>query len=241
MLQGKAMPLPRVALASALFALVSPGCSTSVAPIEVAAGCPGRPAQGSTPAQGAADEDLIDDFEHEGNALPRRGDRNGTWALGFGSDGDIEASGSDQCAARGRRAGHFAGSGLSSSPNWTAVLRSPAGGVPQLVDASAYGGISFWAALGPNVAAPFALQVGVTTPAPSGSRDDIACPGCMGYYVDEVSLQHHWQRFDLRFADLVQFENGNPRVPLRLDTLVGLTFWPDGDFDIWLDDVRFEP
>jgi hypothetical protein len=239
---SEAMLSHRGALGCVLLALASSGCSASVAPIEVAPGCPDGPARGSAPAQAAADEDLIDDFEHEGNALPRRGDRNGTWALGFGSDGsaEVEAGGSDQCAFRGGRAGHFTGSGLSSrGPNWTAVLRSQTGGGAQSIDASAYAAVSFWAAAGPGVATPYALQVGVTTPAPNGSN--IACPGCFGYYVDEVSLEHHWQRFELRFRDLVQFDNGNPLVPLRPDTLVGLVFWPDRDFDIWLDDVRFEP
>ena len=238
------MPPHRGALGCVLVALASSGCSASVAPIEVAPGCPDGRARASAPALAAADADLIDDFEHEGNALPRRGDRNGTWALGFGSDGsaEVEASGSDQCAFGGGRAGHFTANGLSErGPNWTALLRSQTGSGAQSIDATAYAGISFWAAAGPGVATPYALQVGVTTPAPSASRSDTACPGCMGYYIDEVALEHHWQRFELRFRDLVQFDNGNPLVPLRLDTLVGLVFWPDRDVDIWLDDVRFEP
>jgi hypothetical protein len=28
---------------------------------------------------------------------------------------------------------------------------------------------------------------------------------------------------------------------LRRDQLVGVIFWPDRDFDVWIDDVRFEP
>jgi hypothetical protein len=185
---------------------------------------------------------VIDDFEHEGNALPRLGGRNGMWAVGSdGSSDELEAVTSSRCASPGRRAGHFAGSGFSGwGANWTALLRSPVGGAATQFDATSYTGISFWAAVGPEIPTPFLLQVGVTTPPPNSMWNGITCPSCMGYYVTQVSLDHHWERFELRFADLVQFDNGNPATPLRLETLVGLTFWPDGDFDIWIDDVRFE-
>ncbi len=186
---------------------------------------------------------MIDDFEHEGASLPVRGDRDGAWILG--SDGSAEppeASVSEHCAARGRRAGHFAGSGFSSwGANWTAVLRSTADGAATPYDATTYGGISFWAAVSPNMPAPFSLPVGVTTL-------DVAwnggiCATCMDhYYGTTISLGHAWRRFELRFSDLVaQNGGGDPPIALRLDELVGVIFWPAEDFDLWLDDVRFEP
>jgi hypothetical protein len=105
-------------------------------------------------------------------------------------------------------------------------------------DATPYGGISFWAAVSPNVPLPFSLPVGVTTM-------DVAwnggiCATCMDYYGTTVSLGHAWRRFELRFADLAQSGSGDPLVALRRDELVGLIFWPTEDFDLWLDDVRFE-
>lgn len=158
-----------------------------------------------------------------------------------GSADELAWSVSDRCAAQGQRAGHFVGSGLSGwGATWTALLRGSAGNM-STYDASAYGGISFWAALGPQVSAPFSVPVGVTNPAPEGSSSRVACASCLDYYASEISLDHHWQRFELRFSDLVQLNNGNPTTALRLDQIIGLTFWPEGDFDLWVDDIRFEP
>jgi hypothetical protein len=221
----------------------SGACSVTVAPIDVAAGCPAEPPRTAAPRETAGGSDLIDDFEHEGNSLPRRGGRDGMWALlSDGSADTLEAGVSDHCAARGQRAGHFAGNGLSGwGAHWTALLRRQSGGPAVPFDATAHGGISFWAALGSEVPAPFSLQVGVTTPAPDVSAGGVGCATCMGYYASDISLDHTWRRFELRFRELVQADNGNPPAPLRLDTVVGLTFWPTEDVEIWLDDVRFEP
>ena len=67
------------------------------------------------------------------------------------------------------------------------------------------------------------------------------CERCMDYYRTEVSLERAWQRFELRFAELKQSGNGSPLVDLRSDELVGVIFWPESDFDLWVDDLRFEP
>jgi hypothetical protein len=224
-----------------MVALASAGCGVSVEPIEVGAGCP---QQSARPALDATSEpNLIDDFEHEGVQLPRRGGRDGMWVVASdGSSDELDARVSDRCAARGQQAGHFVGSGLSSwGAMWTALLRNQAGSTVVSYDATAYGGISFWAALSPEVSVPFSVPVGVTNPAPDVASSAVACPKCLDYYASKISLDHSWRRFELRFTDLVQLDNGNPTHTLRLDKLVGLTFWPDRDFDFWVDDVRFEP
>src|SRR5689334_366329 len=85
------------------------GCSTSIEPIEVAAGCPDQPLRG--PSQYADDprSRLIDDFEHEGTAIPRIDGRDGIWVEGNDETGETtESSVSDVCAGRGQRSGHFA-------------------------------------------------------------------------------------------------------------------------------------
>ena len=66
------------------------------------------------------------------------------------------------------------------------------------------------------------------------------CSACMDYYRTTVSLDHTWQRYELRFDELAQDGSGAPIIALRLDQLVGFIFWPSDDFDLWLDDVRFE-
>jgi hypothetical protein len=235
------MPSDRPSLCQWAIALVSAGCSASVAPIEVASGCPEQPLRGPAQYAGEAERNLIDDFEHEGPSLPRRGGRDGSWALGSdGSADDLEANLSERCAARGQRAGHFAGNGFSSwGANWTAVLRGAGAGLAVPYDATSYGGISFWAAVGPDVPVPFSLPVGVTTM-------DVAwnggiCAPCMDYYRTTVSLDRAWRRFEFRFSDLAQSGSGDPLIALRRDQLVGVIVWPEGDFDLWLDDVRFEP
>lgn len=221
--------------------LFSAGCSVSVEPIVVADGCPQQPARGTSRLE-ATSANLLDDFEHEGASLPRRGGRDGMWvSASDGSSDEVEWSVSEHCAARGQRAGHFVGRGLSGwGATWTALLRTSTGSTTTY-DASAYGGISFWAAQGTQMAAPLSVPVGVTNPAPEGGSSRVGCASCLDYYATDISLDHHWRRFELRFSDLVQLDNGNPTAALRIDEIVGLTFWPEGDFDIWVDDVRFEP
>jgi hypothetical protein len=215
-------------------------CSASVEPIEVAASCPDQPIRGPSQFAAAPEQQLIDDFEHESQSLPRLGGRDGAWILGSDSTGaHLEANVSDKCAGRGQRAGHFVGNGFSNwAANWTAVLRSQPGGTAVAYDATPYGGISFWAAVSSDSPAPFSLPVGVTSM-------DVAwnggiCTKCMDYYRSTVSVDRAWRRFELRFSDLAQTGMGEPQVALRLEKFVGVIFWPQADFDVWVDDVRFE-
>lgn len=223
---------------AAVFALS--GCSAEITPIEVAAGCPDRPERGPARLDDELDELLIDDFEDGAMSLPRVSGRNGVWVIG--SDGtfdQLEAIVSDECAGRGQNAGHFVGSGFSRwGANWTAVFRDSGGGTAVPYDATSYLGFSFWAAAGDDVSTPLSLPVGVTSV-------DVAwnggvCTECMDYYRTEVTLDRSWRRFEVRFADLAQIGVGDPLVALRLDQLVGVIFWPETDFDVWIDDVRFE-
>lgn len=216
-------------------------CDASFAPIAVGAGCPEQPERGPSQWVQNPDARLIDDFEGADLALPRVGGRDGAWILG--SDDSFQvltAESASECAARGPRAGHFVGSGFSDwGANWTAVLRNDSSGTAVGYDATGYTGISFWAALGVDARDPVSVPVGVTT-------IDVAwnggvCTQCMDYYRTLVWLTPTWQRLVIRFDDLAQSGGGVPQTPLRLDQLVGFILWPDKDFDIWLDDVRFEP
>jgi hypothetical protein len=234
--------LPRSRLACGLaVALAIAGCEAEVAPIEVAQGCPEQPLRGPAKFEDDPARQLIDDFEHDGLSLPKLGSRTGFWVIGKeDTDARADAKNLNQCSGRGRRAAHFFGSGFSSwGVNWTALLLQQPGGDAVPYDATAYGGISFWAAVSADAAAPFSLPVGVTTM-------DVAwnggiCKKCMDYYRAQVSVGHEWRRFALRFSDLKQAGTGDAIIPLRRDQLVGVIFWPDRDFDLWIDDVRFEP
>lgn len=221
--------------------LVLAGCSASVAPIEVAAGCPERPLRGPSRFADEPGQQLIDDFEHDSAFIPKLEGRDGLWILGSDeTEASLDANGSEQCAGRGGRSGHFAGAGFTSwGANWTALLRDSKGGRALPYDATRYGGISFWAAVSADTATPFTLPVGVTTM-------DVAwnggiCARCMDYYRAEVPIDHDWRRVELRFDQLEQSGNGDPLVDLRRDELVGVILWPQSDFDLWIDDLRFEP
>lgn len=188
------------------------------------------------------DELLIDDFERGDNQLEHVAGRDGAWVLGSDATSVVlTAESSSQCAARGREAGHFAGRDFTDwGANWTAVLKQFVNMTARPYDASAYGGISFWAAVGGawDGPLPFTTPVGVTTM-------DVAfnggmCSKCMDYYRTSVTLSSRWERYEIRFDDLHQLGIGDPLVALRKDQLVGLIFWPpNSGFDIWIDDVRF--
>jgi len=221
-------------------ALALGACDASVTPIEVGAGCPERPERGPSQWLSNPDARLVDDFEHDDLLLPHVGGRDGAWILGSDSSSTrLTTESSDECAARGARAGHFAGRGFMDwGANWTAVMRNTPNGIAVGYDASEYTAISFWAAVGADTPA-MSLPVGVTTV-------DVAwnggvCRTCMDYYRTRVSLTPSWQRLVIRFDQLAQDGTGDPLLPLRRDQLVGFILWPDRDFDVWIDDVRFEP
>ena len=220
--------------------LVGAGCDASVDPIQVAAGCPERPLRGPSAYANQPSNQLIDDFESNTEALANVDGRNGLWVLGAdGSSGKLVAETSGQCAARDRYAGHFAARGFTRwGANWTAVFEPPSGGVAVPYDASKYGGISFWAAFGADNGPDFDVSLGITTM--DNAWNGHLCQACMDYYRTRVALTHDWKRFDVRFASMAQDGHGSPLVPMRKDQMVGFIIWPTQQFDIWIDDVRFE-
>jgi len=236
------MSLARCTARCLALSLALCACEQSVAPIQVGSGCPEQPERGPNQWASNPDARLIDDFERGDLSLPRIGGRDGYWVLGDdGTFQSLRADNSAECAARGSRAGHFTGNGFSDwGANWTAVLQNTTVDDNAVgYDASAYSGLSFWAAVGGKNAGPVSVPVGVTTL-------DVAwiggvCTTCMDYYRTLVWLTPTWQRLLIRFADLAQNGTGAPLVPLRLDQMVGFIVWPDQDFDVWFDDLRFEP
>jgi hypothetical protein len=223
--------------------LLGAGCDASVDPIQVAAGCPERPLRGPLAYVNEPRNHLIDDFETNTDALANVDGRNGLWVLGAdGSSGNLHAEPSGLCAARDLYAGHFAGQGFTRwGANWTAVFEQPSGGTAVPYDASKYSGISFWAAFGGQSGPDFVLSLGVTT-MDNAWNGHICQQACMDYYRTRVALTHDWTRFFVRFASMAQEGTGSPLLPMRKDQMVGFILWPtQSQFDIWIDDVRFEP
>jgi len=222
---------------------VCTGCEPSVDPITVASGCPDRPLRGP---EGFADEPasrLIDDFEshNKNRLLPLVGGRDGSWVLGTdGTSVALVDEPSSTCAARGQWAGHFEARGFTSwGVNWTAVFRAatPAN-LPVAYDGSVYGGISFWAAFGGGNGPAFDVPVGIVTM--DTAYNSPICSPCTDHYMTKVALTSDWQRFVVRFDRMVQSGSGSPLLPMRRDQLVGFIIYPHQQFDIWIDDVRFE-
>jgi len=219
------------------------GCGDAwVDPIQVAPECPESPLRG--PAQWAteAEDLLIDDFEDGDGRIAKVSGRNGVWTLGTdGSDGNLVAEASPHCAARGTKAGHFAGSGFSSwCANWTAVFVSQDAGVAVPYNGRSYTGISFWAAAGGDAAEPLEAPLGVIT-MDNAWNGGVCTTKCMDFYGARIPLTHSWSRTVIKFADLVQSGWGVPQTAMKLDQLVGFIIWPNHQFDVWIDDIRFEP
>jgi hypothetical protein len=189
------------------------------------------------------EDQLIDDFESGNNYLPPIEGRDGLWVLGqdFSATVLIDEV-SSRCAARGAWAGHFEAKGSKIlGNNWTAVFRAPTSrSVAVPYDGSKYNKISFWAAFGANNGPDFEVPVGLTTM--DNAWNSGGCSPCMDFYAAKVSLSHDWQRFVVPFDNMRQSGTGKPQVPImRRDQLVGFIIWPQQQFDIWIDDVRFEP
>lgn len=223
-----------------LFGALGCGCGATLEPIEVGPGCPDAPIREPQRWADSDESRLIDDFEDLNDQLHPSEGRDGSWILGSDFTGPAPtAETSTRCAARGRGVGYFAAAGLTDwGANWTAVLRQSPGGFATAYDASAHQAVSFWAAVSAD-SEPLSVPVGVTTL-------DVAwnggvCSVCMDFYRTRVNLTNTWQRFVVPFNSLEQAGNGVPQAPLRLDRLVGFIVWPERDFEIWLDDVRFEP
>jgi hypothetical protein len=218
------------------------GCGPSVEPIEVASGCPSQPLRGPEIYEGEPQEQLIDDFESGDYHLTQVAGRDGAWVLGSdGSSGKLIDEVSSQCVARGKFSGHFAARGFTSwGNNWTAVFRATSTSTAVPYDGNKWNAISFWAAFGGDNGPDFEVPMGLTTM--DNAWNSGGCTVCNDYYDAKVPLSHNWQRFVIRFDQMVQSGFGVPQVPsMRRDQLVGFIIYPRQQFDIWIDDVRFEP
>jgi hypothetical protein len=223
-------PVLSIALLSAL-AMVAAACEVAVTPIEVPDHCPEMPLRGPTAAADVPIARLIDDFEDGNNAIVAVAGRNGYWtSMNNLSSTMIDAGPSNACAARGGWAGRFSAAGFTShGASWTGYFSAPSPGIVPY-DGEAYSGVSFWAAV-VDEKGPFPVELGVSTMDTIGSYE---------YYGTTVQLTNSWQRFVLPFSSLTQTGTGT-RYPMRLEALVAFIIWPaQGDFDIWIDDVRFE-
>jgi hypothetical protein len=211
----KSAPLSLLSFVVALPALAS--CDPSLDLIHVKPGCPEMPLRGPDEFAAAPPERMIDDFENDGLSLPAIGGRDGAW---MGSLGPMPIPGamiagapSDECVARGTHSAHLTSiANTLYAASWTAVLMN-------------------------QTLKPTSFDAADTVPAFGN------CLTCNDYYAikTRIPLTKTWTRWFVRFSDLAQYGFGNPLVPLRKDQLVAIIIWPESQFDIWIDDLRFEP
>lgn len=184
---------------------------------------------------------LIENFEDKNTTLELLDDREGAWA--FVTDGTgttlpdnpaslLTATGGADGTASSLR---VKGQGFSL---WGAVLILPFRGVCPY-DASAYGGIEFWAKGSGKLAAE--LRDEATTAAEFGgvcvNETDVQC--CEDYHAKLITLSPDWQKFSFKWTALQQAGTGY-EVPFDPSKLVGLSLNSSGaDFDLWIDQVAF--
>jgi hypothetical protein len=221
-----------------LAALLGGGCSPSADPIVVSSECPQKPFRGPEVFASEPADRLLSDFESGTTELQDVADRNGSWIHGRDlTSVSVTIGPSMDCAARGQWAGNLAASTPTSwGNNWTAYFRAPGTSAPVAYDGRAYGGVSFWAAFGAENGPSFGVPFGIVTM-------DTVRPSCSSHcddhYMAAVTLTREWQRYELRFDDLVQ--EIAPQTPMRRDQLVGFIIWTQQQCDVWIDDVRLEP
>jgi hypothetical protein len=240
-------PRPRrlALLPAVASALLTSACSSDVVqPIQVGLHCPEQPIRGADARAGEPIDRLIDDFEAGGPMIAAVSGRDGLWVEGDdGTSQMVRWENSMECAVRGTHAAHFFGGGFSDwGANLTSVFRAQPANRAVPYNGTAYGGISFWAAVSRPGAQALDTPVGVTTL--DNAWNGGVCTSCMDYYRTTVTLTPDWQRIEIRFSDLRQQGWGSPILDMRRDQLVGFIIWPPappGSFDLWIDDVRFEP
>ena len=103
-------------------------------------------------------------------------------------------------------------------------------------DASAYTGITFWAR------AATALSLIVVLPDVDTAPQGNLCTSCDHHYNKAVSVTTSWQRFTVRFADLV-LEPGTVPAPTAFKpkeiVSLQLRLAPGQTYDVFLDDIAF--
>jgi endoglucanase len=108
-------------------------------------------------------------------------------------------------------------------------------------DATKYTGVSFLAKKAPKSIAMVRLKMPDANTDPDGKK----CSDCYNDFGVNFELTDEWTRYTVPFDKLKQEEGwGDPRPPtVGKNELFGLQWQvntPNGDFDVWIDDVRFE-
>jgi hypothetical protein len=185
---------------------------------------------------------LIDDFEDGDMHVPMVEHRAGQWlTFNDGTGSQFPKPGSAMSASRipgGRGASHFGIHNVGSKfSKWGANLSFELN-PHRCYDASAYGGIEFWARGHGEIRAAVKMTQIVSEEFGGSCSHD-----CFDAHTKYIKLTREFTRVVVRWADLSQQGFGTP-IPFDARSLYSIEFslTPEQTpFDFWIDDVSFSP
>ncbi len=214
------------------------GPDGQVTPEGVASETPGEPID-------TVNEALLDDFEDGDSSIEQVAGRAGYWGTyndGTGTQTPAPGSPLKPEAGGANSTGyaiHTSGSGFS---DWGAGLQVDLNnsGSRSPYDASAYGGITFFARGSGNVRIEL-VTTAISVPADGGN----CAEDCYDSHGANITLGDAWQQHTVVFGDVAQEGWGAPAA-FDPSQILGINFKmtkPDEDtpvdFDLWLDELKF--
>jgi hypothetical protein len=236
----------RARLPILLIALFSTSCGGSKPPAET----PPSPVASAGPASVLparcgervdADDGLIDDGEDGDFKIAATGGRCGGWMVGKDEKSSIEPKDHKQIMTAGgpdksKMAVHVQGTTASNEDACAATFMILACG--NMYDATKYAGITFWAKSGSKSPAKirFAVTDGQTDP--QGKIDDL----CTRHFGKTLEIGTEWKKYTVPLADLTQGAGEQRYATVDSHRLfsLGWALSAGQDFDLWLDEVRFD-
>ncbi len=206
---------------------------------------PGQPADGTPVEEPGPNEALLDDFEDGDSAIFDVAGRAGHWGTyndGTGTQSPApgsavtpEAGGANSTAY----AVHTSGSGFSEWGGGLTVDLNNSG-TRAAYDASAYGGITFYARGSGN------MRVELVTTAIAEPADGGNCAAdCYDSHGKAITISADWEQHTIFFSEVDQ-EGWGAAADFDPSQILGINFKmtkPDeatpADFDVWLDELMF--
>jgi hypothetical protein len=213
----------------------------------------GSPSTGGATGETAAD--LVDDMEGATGSILAKAGRVGAWYIY--NDATAGATqmpgvpflpstvepprGASTYAARMQGSG-FTTWGAGMGLNFNDPGDGDGGSVKGTYDASAVGGITFWAKIGTGSVASVRVNISTKETDPSGGTCTPAAK-CSDHFGKSINLTTDWVQYTIKFGDLTQLGWGqtvpkfNPAAIYACQFQVG----KGTTFDVWIDDVALIP
>jgi endoglucanase len=107
-------------------------------------------------------------------------------------------------------------------------------------DASKYGGISFFAKVGPGSTNKVRLKIPDVNTDPDGK----VCTACFNDFGADLTFSEEWQKYTIPFSSASQLSGwGSPNpASIEKSKIYGVQFQvndPGAPFDVWIDDITF--